>query len=82
MCLRGLFRATASRMVVISGDDAAMRALRQNDASKRYAGGLPDFPGLCSRFRLSNLPDEARFAANRMVKSAGHFNDNKLGRKS
>jgi hypothetical protein len=21
-----------------------MEALRQNDASKRYAGGLPDFP--------------------------------------
>jgi hypothetical protein len=35
---------TASRAIVISGGDGAIKALRRNDAGKRDAGGLPDFP--------------------------------------
>jgi hypothetical protein len=40
----GLIRATASRTLVISGSAAAIKTLRQNDAGKCGAGGLPDFP--------------------------------------
>ena len=64
---RGPILIAASRTMAIFGGDAAMKTSLRKQAGKCYAVGLPDFPWRLSRFRLSNLPDEARFAANRTV---------------
>jgi hypothetical protein len=77
----GVVLMTASRTLVISGGGARSKRCGVTTPASAALAVCPTFLGRLSRFRLSNLPDEARFAANRTVKCAGHINDNKLGRK-